>query len=70
MCITYEYIHLQTVAYYAVIILVLVPGMLSPANTHTSYTQKLERMVAGVGIVQVSKGRDISASMSHERVIK
>ena len=57
MCITYEYIHLQTVAYYAVIILVLVPGMLSPVTT----TQAIHRHRGG-GTAQDSEGRDISAS--------
>ena len=53
MCITYEYIHLQTVAYYAVIILVLVPGLLSPATTQAIHRHRT---------AQVSEGRDISAS--------
>ena len=56
MCITYEYIHLQTVAYYAIIILVLVPGLLSPATT-----QAIQRHRRG-GTAPVSEGRDISAS--------
>ena len=56
MCITYEYIHLQTVAYYAVIILVLVPGLLSPVTT-----QAIHRHRRG-GTAQDSEGRDISAS--------